>query len=157
MKTNFTQVPNEIMDTDKLSPLAQLLYMKIYRMSGTKNDGTKFHPWLSLEGVGKLIGIVKRTAIKKYVDELVDMGLLVTKPKPTNTGRPIQEYIVVELTKELKEKLSSKEEDPVVISIDTKSKIETKGIKTITNDEDEESIIAKSMKETLLKLKQEYF
>jgi hypothetical protein len=113
-KKDFTQIPNAICRTKRLSPQAIKLYIDIYSRCGKQKDGTPFYPWLSMEGIGKMIGIVKRTTIRRHIDELIQAKLIHTKSKQTNTGRPIQMYIPLEITQEVIDWLLSEEDEEEV-------------------------------------------
>jgi hypothetical protein len=113
---NFAQIPNSVCQTRNISPIAKALYIDIYSRCGKTKEGEPFYPWLSLEKIGQMIGISKHKSIRKYVDELIDFGLIRTESKQTNTGRPIQKYIPCKITKELEAKLKAdtveEEEEP---------------------------------------------
>lgn len=148
-KKDFTQIPNAICRTTRLSPQAKCLYIDIFSRCGKQKDGTPFYPWLSMEGIGKMIGIVKRTTIRRHIDELINAKLIITKSKQTNTGRPIQMYIPLEVTQEIIDWLSSVE--------DTKEDEEVGTIEEEDFFEKEKKIMYNksiSLKEQLQKLKE---
>jgi hypothetical protein len=102
---NFAQIPNAVCQTRNISPTAKALYIDIYSRCGTTKNGEPFYPWLSLSKIGEMIGISKHKSIRKYVDELIDYGLIKTEEKKTNTGRPIQKYIPIPITDAMEAKL----------------------------------------------------
>jgi hypothetical protein len=110
MDTSFTQIQNAVIRTRKLSPQAKCIYNEILSYCGKQKDGTPFYPWLSLEAIGKMIGTVRHSSIRKYVDELIDNKLITTRNKQTNTGRPIQAYIPLQLSNQTLNWLLTKEE-----------------------------------------------
>ena len=67
MKTNFTQVPNEIIENVSLSALARLLY--IYMLS--KKEGWSFYR----SSMANILGC-SRQKLNKVVKELIDAGLV---------------------------------------------------------------------------------
>ena len=77
MKSNFTQVPNEIIVDVSLSPLARMLY--IYMLS--MKDGWKFYRSAMASAIG-----VSRQKLNRVVSELVDAGLVERKGQDRGKG-----------------------------------------------------------------------
>lgn len=77
MKSNFTQVPNEIIVDVSLSPLARLLY--IYMLS--MKDGWSFY-----RSAMANVLCCSRQKLNKVVKELVDAGLVERKGQDRGTG-----------------------------------------------------------------------
>ena len=77
MKSNFTQVPNDVIVDVSLSPLARLLY--IYMLS--MKDGWSFYR----SAMANILGC-SRQKLNKVVKELIDAGLVERKGQDRGTG-----------------------------------------------------------------------
>ncbi len=91
MKSNFTQVPNEIIVDVSLSPLARLLY--IYMLS--MNDGWNFY-----RSAMANVLCCSRQKLNKVVKELIDAGLVERRGQDRGKGGTFSavNYSVVTIT-----------------------------------------------------------
>lgn len=96
---NFTRVPNEIIEHDKISPQAKMVWIELWKFCFHDGDGA----FPGMETIGEELNWSSENTVRKYREELEDSGLLKVNQRgqgktniyylytPEPQGRDVQE------------------------------------------------------------------
>lgn len=104
VKSNFTQVPNSVIDDDNINLRDKVLYIKLLRLPYRKRKSAREGVLISQEYIRKLAGVKEKKTVTESLNRLEAAGYC---KRLTITGQFVELYLIIKPseTEEQKQKI----------------------------------------------------